>query len=209
MKGLVHGDDFLFTGTYKELQQLSKSFENEYACKIELIGLRKGHKRTARFLNRVITYSAKGVEFEGDQRLVEALVEGLGLEGGKPVSAPGTKPTPVTKGEHQKVMERRLGDQGGGDCVIANMKAEIGRLKKELSALQGNAARADLGTSHHEEGGAHYLGTTHQHDSELLSFSDQKPQEEDNWIKSWQGRPKAIINLRLLARTIYVLTAQT
>ena len=142
VKGLVHGDDFLFTGTFKELTELSKAFEKEYACKIELIGLRKGHKRTARFLNRVITYGAKGVEFEGDQRLVEALIEGLQLEGSKAATAPGTKPSPVTKGEHQKVMERRLGETGGADCTIANLRAQIGMLEKEIAMMRGERLHA-------------------------------------------------------------------
>ena len=104
----------MFTGTFKELSKLSADFQKEYACKVELIGLRDGHKRTARFLNRVIAYGAKGLEFEGDQRLVEALIEGLQLEGSKAATAPGTKPSPVTKGEFQKLVERRLVEQGWG-----------------------------------------------------------------------------------------------
>ena len=77
LKGIVHGDDFLFTGTPTELGELRKAFEDRYECKVEVIGFGKGVSRSARFLNRVITYTEGGIEFEADQRLVEALVHDL------------------------------------------------------------------------------------------------------------------------------------
>ena len=85
-----------------------------------------GCNRSARFLNRVVTYTPEGIEFEADQRLVETLVSGLNLESGRSGPTPGSKPKPIPKAEHQKIMERRLGEQGGRDCTISNLKSEIG-----------------------------------------------------------------------------------
>ena len=94
IKGLVHGDDFLFTGSRASLQWLEKHFRNQYSCKVELIGRSSNVAKSARFLNRVISYGESGLEFEADQRLVEALVDDLRFEGGAPSAVPGSKPKP-------------------------------------------------------------------------------------------------------------------
>ena len=104
---MVHGDDFLFTGKRSELEWARAQFEKEYACKVELIGRDSDLPKSARFLNRVISFGEKGIDFEADQRLVEAIVTGLGLRDGNAATSPGTKPKPIPRSEAQKVMERR------------------------------------------------------------------------------------------------------
>ena len=74
IKGIVHGDDFLWTGTAQELAWLRKKFEDKYECKVEVIGSDPNGSQSARFLNRVISYTSEGICFEPDQRLVEALI---------------------------------------------------------------------------------------------------------------------------------------
>ena len=66
IKGLVHGDDFLFTGSKAQLSTLRKQFEAEYDCKVEVAGFGKGVERSARFLNRVISFTEFGITFEVD-----------------------------------------------------------------------------------------------------------------------------------------------
>ena len=129
----MHGDDFLFVGSKSDLVWLKGQFEKQYACKIDIIGLCDGYPRTTRFLNRVISFTPNGIDFESDQRLVEALVEGLGLQQAKPSTSPGTKHKPLPKDQHQLIMERRLSGEGGPDATIANLKSEIGRLRAEIS----------------------------------------------------------------------------
>ena len=92
IRGIVHGDDFLFTGTAEQLSWLRRQFEGEYECKIETIGYGPHIANSARFLNRVVTFGPNGIEFEPDQRLVEAIIDGLSLKGSCSVTTPGTKP---------------------------------------------------------------------------------------------------------------------
>ena len=99
---------------------------------MEVIGYGKGVARSARFLNRVISFTERGVEFEADQRLVEALIDGLGIKDGNTSPCPGTKPKPVPKAMHQRIMEQRLEGEGGAGSTIANLKSETGRLRAEL-----------------------------------------------------------------------------
>ena len=86
LKGIVHGDDFLFTGTAAQLEWLRQKFDKEYETKTEMIGYGPNVANSARFLNRVITFGKDGVEFEPDQRLVEAIIDGLGLKGSNTVT---------------------------------------------------------------------------------------------------------------------------
>ena len=67
VKGVVHGDDFMFSGTHADLIKLRRSFEKEYDCKVEIIGNEPNMQKSARFLNRVVTFTPTGIEPEVDQ----------------------------------------------------------------------------------------------------------------------------------------------
>ena len=114
----------MFTGSAEKLRWLHGEFEKQFECKVETIGYGSDVAKSARFLNRVITYADKGIEMEADQRFVEALVDDLKLIGSNVSPVPGTKPQPIKKIDHQQMIERRLCDQEGGSCVIANLKGE-------------------------------------------------------------------------------------
>ena len=131
------------------------------ACKIEMIGRDDDLPKATRFLNRVITFREKGIDFEADQRLVEAIVAGLGLKEGNAATSPGTKSKPIPRSEQQKMMERRLTEEEGGNCKIANLKAQLGQPKKELKEMierlkktQGTGVEVEQSPASSEEGGA-------------------------------------------------------
>ena len=67
-------------------------------------------------------------------------MKGMDLKDSNTSAVPGTKPKPIPKAEHQKMMERRLEGEGGSNCVIANLKAQVGQLEKALKeALEERA----------------------------------------------------------------------
>ena len=49
--------------------------------------------KEVRVLNRIVRWTAEGVEYEADPRHVEQIVRDLDLIGSKPVTTPGLKPT--------------------------------------------------------------------------------------------------------------------
>ena len=71
-------------------------------------------------------------------------MDDLGLTQCTTCPSPGTKPKPVTKAAHQQMMERRLGTIEGSDCVIANLKVELGKLRKEYKELLQKAQGEEL-----------------------------------------------------------------
>ena len=83
-----------------------------------------------------------GIEFEPDQRLVEAIIDGLGLKGSNTTTTPGTKPKPVQRSEQQLMMERRMSGEEGSNCIIANLRSQLGQLELALK----EAIEARVGT---------------------------------------------------------------
>ena len=50
-----------------------------------------GDNKSLRVLNRIVTWTEKGLELEGDQRHVEIIGEMLGLTGANGVTTPGVR----------------------------------------------------------------------------------------------------------------------
>ena len=51
-------------------------------------------KREVKILNRIIRYTASGIEYEADARHSELIIKQLGLESAKPISSPAIEDEP-------------------------------------------------------------------------------------------------------------------
>ena len=71
---MVHGDDFISTGSRESLSWMKCKLEERFEVKTTLIGHRKGEALEGRVLNRVIRACSAGWEYEGDQRHAELVV---------------------------------------------------------------------------------------------------------------------------------------
>ena len=91
----VHGDDFTTAGSKKNLDWFENTLEKVYELtKGGRIGSGANDAKEGRILNRVVRWTAAGLEYEADPRQVERLLEQTGLEGANSVSTPGVKPLP-------------------------------------------------------------------------------------------------------------------
>ena len=90
----MHGDDFTTAGPKCELD----IFEQQLGAKYELkkggrLGPSPSDSKEFTVLNRVLRWTATGIEYEADPRQCERLLEGLGLDDGcKSAATPGLKP---------------------------------------------------------------------------------------------------------------------
>jgi hypothetical protein len=90
----VYGDDFTTTGTKENLDWFLDSLKKKYELtESARLGPGASDDKEARILNRIVRWTAEGLEYEADPRQVEHLVEDLGLEGAKPLGTPGCKAT--------------------------------------------------------------------------------------------------------------------
>ena len=88
---IVHGDDFMCTGSSKNLQWLKELFESKFEITAEILGPELGQERKIRVLNVVLRWEASGIIYEPDQRHAEMVVRELGLETAGSVLTPGTR----------------------------------------------------------------------------------------------------------------------
>ncbi len=86
---MVHGDDYVTTGGEKELQWLSKELAKIFDVKTTIIGPGDEQHKEAKVLNRIIRYTAHGIEHEPDPRHAEILVHEMNLTNATPVTTPG------------------------------------------------------------------------------------------------------------------------
>ena len=99
---MVHGDDFISTGSRESLSWMTCTLKERFEVKTTLIGHRKGEAPEGRVLNRVIRACSAGWEYEGDQRHAELVVCAMDL---KPVN---TVTTPGEDAKKEKEEECRL-----------------------------------------------------------------------------------------------------
>ncbi|MBS94029.1 MAG: hypothetical protein CL799_06265 [Chromatiales bacterium] len=88
----VHGDDFTTAGAKHDLDWYEHELEAHYECTIQpRIGPGAEDAKEATALNRVIRWTAEGVEYEADPRQAEKLLAECGLTGARTVATPGVR----------------------------------------------------------------------------------------------------------------------
>ena len=86
-----HVDDFLCSGPKECLIELRRLLKEKYEVDGGVLGPNVGETHEGKFLGRLIRYTARGIEWESDPKLVDSLIAKFGLESGKGVDTPGIK----------------------------------------------------------------------------------------------------------------------
>ena len=88
----VHGDDFTTAGAKDDLDWYESEIAKRYECTIQpRIGPGEDDAKEAVVLNRVVRWTARGVEYEADPRQAEKLISECGLVGANTVVTPGLR----------------------------------------------------------------------------------------------------------------------
>ena len=88
---MVHGDDFLCAGSRAEVEWLRVEIKKHFETKEDIIGAGEDQAKDITVLNRKIRWTDSGIEIEGDERHVDAIVKGLGIEEAKVLTIPADK----------------------------------------------------------------------------------------------------------------------
>ena len=93
LKTVVHGDDFFTEGTAAELKKFDADLKNHFEMKTETLGpdSKSGEVQEVRFLNRILSWTDKGISWEEDRRHAEMVVKQLSLEGSRAAATPGVE----------------------------------------------------------------------------------------------------------------------
>ena len=88
----VHGDDFTASGPKDSLDWWQAEMQSRYELTIGgRLGPGPSDAKEARCLNLIIRWVCNGIEYEADPRLVERLLDQVGLEGANGAATPGAK----------------------------------------------------------------------------------------------------------------------
>ena len=89
----VHGDDFTCSGPRPHLQWLEAGLRSRYELTVGArLGPGKSDDKEGLVLNRVVRWTAQGLEYEADPRQAEKLIRDTQLQGANSVTTPGVKP---------------------------------------------------------------------------------------------------------------------
>eukprot|EP00973_Karenia_brevis_P037410 5158835-Karenia_brevis.AAC.1 len=70
---LIHGDDFVSTAEDENLRWMKKIIEEAFEISTTIIGPDRHDNKQAKVLNRTITYTEQGIEYESDPRHAELI----------------------------------------------------------------------------------------------------------------------------------------
>ena len=104
LRTYIHGDDYVTVGKEADLKWLRNKLEEKYEIKTQVLGPDKGDSQQIRILNRILTWTEKGIEYEADPRHAEIVIKELGLEDAKSVVTPGTKDEGTTKPDCEEAL---------------------------------------------------------------------------------------------------------
>jgi hypothetical protein len=90
IRTMVHGDDFVSVASERNLIWFKTVLEGKFETKTNIIGPDKDDGKCARVLNRIISYTSEGIEYEADQRHAEAMIKDLNMTDAKAISTPGS-----------------------------------------------------------------------------------------------------------------------
>ena len=83
LRVVVHGDDFTFLGDDPSLRWITEELKKVYELKVKAtLGPEPHDDKSVRILNRIVTWSERGIMYEPDQGHVEIVIKALGLEKG-------------------------------------------------------------------------------------------------------------------------------
>ena len=89
IKMMIHGDDFMMVCDREQVGFVRAELEKRFTVKVEVAGHGEGEMKEVKVLNRVVTATEEGWEYEADQRHAEIIVKEMGVDGSSGVGSPG------------------------------------------------------------------------------------------------------------------------
>jgi hypothetical protein len=145
---MIHGDDFISSGSSGSLKWFKGVLEARFEIKTEGVGTGPGEAREARILNRVIRVDENGWEYEADQRHGEMIVRSLDMTNAKGVSTPGGEEQPWKEQDDAEKLGHQEARQFRSLVARANYlspdRPDIQYAVKKLCRNMSDPSRGDM-----------------------------------------------------------------
>ena len=149
IRAVVHGDDFNVLGMYWELDWFWKTIQERFECKKRgRLGPEEGDEKSIRILNRIVTWTEEGIQYEGDQRHVEIACEAVGFnDKTKSVVTPAEKSK--LEDEKLEMLDKKESTKYRGLVARFNYlgqdRSDIQYAVKTLGSAMANPTNEDMG----------------------------------------------------------------
>ena len=147
IRTIVHGDDYVSVGQESDLQWLEQRLKDKYEIKTKWLGYKPEHQQEVRVLNRIISWSEQGIEYEADPRHVEVMLAELGLKECTHVTTPGISTEGRTGMDCEKPLQPR--DESRYRALVARAnyispdRPDIAFAAKELAKAMASPTQGD------------------------------------------------------------------
>ena len=141
---VAHVDDFLVLGNVDNLMKLKKKLQERFEVDGEVLGPVGAETQEVKFLGRTIRWTRGGLEWEGDPKHVEGLIQDEDMRGAKGVETPGVKHEETYETEELSPPEAAAYRRGCARVnYIAQDRADLAYASKELSRTMSKPMRGD------------------------------------------------------------------
>ena len=135
---VVHGDDFILSGSDGDLAWIEETFHAAFLMKtVGKLGGDAGDSQELRILNRILTWSKDGIGYEADPRHLEILIRDMQVDTSstRPPVTPGVKQTATEIEEDQPLTSAESSQyrSWAARCnYLALDRCDVGYATKEL-----------------------------------------------------------------------------
>ena len=103
IKILVHGDDFLSSGSPVQLAWFKQQLESKYQIKTSMIGGEPEMAKQMKMLNRTLVWhDGVGISYEADEKHAKVIIKETAAEGMKALTIPIARESPESDKEKEK-----------------------------------------------------------------------------------------------------------
>ena len=154
MSLVVHGDDFTTLGVESSLKWLIAEFQKEFKIKMRgILGPDEHDSHEITLLNRVVSWTPDGIQYEADQRHVEILLDTTGYREVKGVVTPGiTEPSSTVQEDDDEPLDEAAASLYRAAAARCNFlgldRPDIQYAAKEVSRSMSKPCRGDLRKLH-------------------------------------------------------------
>ena len=148
LRTLVHGDDFMTTGSREAAKWFKKQLDSRFSVSSVVVGNGVDEVPEARLLGRLVRLTDRGWELEADLRHAQLLIKQLNLEGAKAVKSPMEDPRPWEEQENEEPLMGREATDYRALAARANYLAldrpDIAFAAKECCRGMAKPTRGDM-----------------------------------------------------------------
>ena len=148
LKTLVHGDDFVTSGSREDCQWLKEKLEGRFEIKSKVVGMGDQEVREERILNRIIRVTEEGWEIEADQRHADILIDQLNLKEANGVKTPCEEDRRWEDEENAQLLEgkevRKYRELVARANYLAQDRMDLQYATKEVCRGMCNPTKGDL-----------------------------------------------------------------